>query len=156
MHRGQTGAPLNDSPEPWSAGPAARHARSCRVFRSVKHEASPATSRFTARTVEDRSTGRAGMDGVLAPGPSYNRDRGRSPGARDVTTNYQSRRRLTRGLSHCIIQIVSKNQYVKNTFHDAESVPLVLSHKLLRCRTLEDCAVPHTDGFRRQPIEFDN
>jgi len=58
-------------PEPWSADPLSRQTRGHR-FHSVKRKASPAASRFTARTGEDRSAGRAGMDGVVAPSPHAN------------------------------------------------------------------------------------
>ncbi len=64
-----------------------RHRSSRRDNRSVKRMASPAARRFTARTVEDHSAGRAGMDGVETPGPSCSRDRGWSAAARDMAAN---------------------------------------------------------------------
>ena len=56
-------------------------------FHSVKQEASPAAKRFTARTDEDRSVDRAGMDGVEIPGPSCSRGRGWPAAARDMVAS---------------------------------------------------------------------
>ena len=52
---------------------------------SVKQRASPAADRFTARTGEDRSTGRAGKDGVNCSKPFVQTDAEVGPrSARDM------------------------------------------------------------------------
>jgi len=66
------------------SGPATRHWKLRQGFHSMKQEASPAAGRFTARTGEDRSFGRAGMDGVKIPGPESSRDGGWPAAARDI------------------------------------------------------------------------
>src|SRR5664279_1301804 len=52
----------HEHPEPWSAARARSRLRT--QSRRVKRQADLSRRRLTARSGEDRSTGRAGMDGV--------------------------------------------------------------------------------------------
>ena len=109
---------------------AARNAQASVPHRETKGEPSRQAFHCTDRR---GSLGRSGGHGWgCCTKPSCKRDRGWSSLARDVLPKYQSRQRLTRGISHCNIQIVTKNQKLKNRFQQAESTATFCGRNVLR------------------------